>query len=67
MTITVDVDTDSYAWTTTLKLADHYGLTIYDATYLELARRRSLPLATLDAALRKAAADMRVVCLGLEA
>lgn len=29
-------------------LAAQYGLTTYDATYLELALRRSLPLATLD-------------------
>ncbi len=30
-------------------------LTPYDAVYFELARRRKLPLATLDAALVKAA------------
>ncbi|KQP18126.1 type II toxin-antitoxin system VapC family toxin [Pseudorhodoferax sp. Leaf267] len=35
-------------------LAAQHGLTTYDATYLELAVRRSLPLATLDAALLKA-------------
>ena len=35
-------------------LATRHGLTTYDATYLELAMRRSLPLATLDAALLKA-------------
>ena len=34
--------------------ADHH-LTPYDAVYFELARRRKLPLATLDAALVKAA------------
>lgn len=32
-----------------------HGLTFYDGTYLELANRMSLPLATLDAALLKAA------------
>ena len=31
-----------------LPMADRYGLTVYDATYLELAIRRGLPLATLD-------------------
>lgn len=31
------------------------GLTAYDAAYLELARRRKLPLATLDAKMRAAA------------
>ena len=34
--------------------ADHH-LTAYDAVYFELARRRKLPLATLDGALVKAA------------
>jgi predicted nucleic acid-binding protein len=32
-----------------------YGLTIYDATYLELALRRSLLLASRDEALRNTA------------
>jgi hypothetical protein len=30
--VTVDADTDAYAWTTTLHLAERFGLTIYDAT-----------------------------------
>jgi predicted nucleic acid-binding protein len=66
MPITVDADTDTYAWTTTLRLADRFGLTIYDATYLELAQRRSLPLATLDRALREAATALQIPLLGLE-
>lgn len=37
------------------ELAVAHGLTPYDAVYFELARRRNLPLATLDAALVKAA------------
>ena len=65
--ITVDADTDTYAWTTTLRLAERFGLTIYDATYLELAQRRSLPLATLDKELREAAATLNVTLVGLEA
>ena len=44
MPITVDPDTDIYVWTTTLRLADRYRLTIYDACYLELAQRRSLAI-----------------------
>lgn len=66
MPITVDEDTDTYAWTTTLRLAERFGLTIYDAAYLELAQRRSLPLATLDKELREAAASLDVTLLGLE-
>ena len=56
--ITTDPDSDHHAWTTTLRLADRFALTIYDATYLELAQRHGLPLATLDAPLRKAAETM---------
>jgi len=36
--ITTDQQTDSYAWTDTLNLADHLRLSVYDAAYLELAR-----------------------------
>ena len=35
-------------------LAASHGLSVYDAAYLELAMRRGLPMATLDAATRKA-------------
>ena len=38
-----------------LPLARRHGLSAYDAAYLELSIRRSAPLATLDARLRKAA------------
>jgi predicted nucleic acid-binding protein len=38
-----------------LSLARGHGLSAYDATYLELALRRGLPLATLDRRLRAAA------------
>jgi len=37
------------------RLASQHRLTAYDAAYLDLARRLSLPLATLDDDLRKAA------------
>jgi len=51
----LDADADGRIWSTTVELADLYGLTVYDAAYLELAQRRRLPLATLDAALARAA------------
>ena len=38
-----------------LDLARRRSLTVYDATYLELAQRRDAPLATLDQALMAAA------------
>jgi predicted nucleic acid-binding protein len=58
--ITTDQQTDSQAWTETLKIADLFRLTVYDAAYLELARRRNLPLATLDQELRTAATGFAV-------
>jgi predicted nucleic acid-binding protein len=64
MPITVDADTGTYAWTTTLRLAERFALTVYDAAYLELAQRRSLPLATLDHELRGAASTLGVALLG---
>lgn len=67
MPIVVDPDTDAYAWTTTLRLAERFALTVYDSTYLELAQRRSLPLATLDSALRTAATTLGITVVGLEA
>jgi len=47
-----------------LALARTHGLTAYDATYLELALRLSLPLATLDDDLRNAAQGEGVPLLG---
>ncbi len=47
-----------------LALARQRGLTVYDAAYLELARRESEPLATLDVALAIAARAERVPLLG---
>ena len=44
-------------------LALQHQLTTYDATYLELAKRRKLPLATLDKALRAAAKKEKVALL----
>lgn len=39
------------------------GLSIYDASYLELAARREIPLATFDEKLRKAAIKVGVLLL----
>lgn len=64
MPISVDPDTDVYAWTTTLQLADRFQLIAYDAAYLELAQRRKLPLATLDHQLRAAVKALGVMLLG---
>ncbi len=52
--IVVDTETESKAWGPALDLADRFSLSVYDACYLELAQRRTLPLATLDNDLRAA-------------
>ncbi|CUQ65380.1 type II toxin-antitoxin system VapC family toxin [Candidatus Nitrospira inopinata] len=53
--IEVDAATFARALSDTLHLARRYKLSAYDASYLELALRAGLPLATLDEALQKAA------------
>ena len=63
--ITVDQETDRQAWGATTELAARHRLTLYDAAYLELARRRCLPLATLESELRAAANAEDVPLLGL--
>ena len=50
-----DTLTGEKALVETLALARTYGLTTYDAAYLELALRENLPMATLDTDLLKAA------------
>jgi predicted nucleic acid-binding protein len=63
--ISTDADTEKQAWGATLALASRHRLTLYDAAYLELAQRRTLPLATLDRELRVAASAEHVQLLGL--
>lgn len=53
--ILIDDATGARGLPETLNLARRYRLSSYDASYLDLALRRSLPLATLDADLAKAA------------
>jgi len=63
MKIATDMETDAYAWSTTLHLADRLQLTPYDACYLELAQRRNLPLASLDKELRAAGRKLKIPLL----
>ena len=53
MRIVLDADHDSGM---VLELARRHGLSVYDASYLEVALRQALPLATLDQRLREAVA-----------
>jgi predicted nucleic acid-binding protein len=65
------IETDDMAggtvWrSSVLTLADVEALTFYDAIYLELAIRLGLPLASSDAALRRAARRRGIVVLPAE-
>jgi predicted nucleic acid-binding protein len=62
--IILDTETTDQAWTVTVRLAERHRLSAYDATYLELAQRRKLPLATLDEELAKAAKVSGMTVLG---
>lgn len=55
ISLSADLETNDFAWTTTYHLAADEELTVYDATYLELALRLGATLATLDADLAAAA------------
>jgi predicted nucleic acid-binding protein len=50
--------------TDVLMLARRHRLSVYDASYLELARRHGVPLATLDKELITAAASAGIQLLG---
>jgi predicted nucleic acid-binding protein len=52
---TVEVDSALVRPSVLIETARRTRLTVYDAAYVELAGRRSLPLATLDDALAEAA------------
>ena len=59
--IAVDDVSAARAWDGVLSLAREQQLSAYDATYLELAMREGLPLATADNALKRAAKRCGVV------
>ena len=55
MNLTIDVESGNAAFHKISELAEEYGLSIYDAVYLEVALRRGLALASRDRALVSAA------------
>jgi len=55
LNIKADFEGASLAFGRVSELADLHGLSVYDATYLELALREQLPLVTKDEGLRAAA------------
>src|SRR5712691_8877614 len=58
-----EVDQTPVAMRPAVDLARRFQLTVYDAVYLELAKRETLPLATLDKSLRAAAGKAGVALL----
>ncbi len=60
--LTIDEEGSRRAFGEISALAEKHGLTIYDATYLELALRRSLPLASRDETLKNAAKRCGLKC-----
>jgi predicted nucleic acid-binding protein len=61
--ISVDQETTLRAWREILTMARAESLTTYDATYLELAARRGVPLLTMDSDLALAAVRLGVAVL----
>ena len=61
--IRVDPDMPGRAFRDVLPLAREQRLTTYDASYLELAMRLGLPLASKDTALIRAATALRITTL----
>lgn len=64
-TLPIRVDQTSLEWAVgpILNLARAQGLSAYDAAYVELALRLGLPLATQDARMRQAAANLGISIL----
>ena len=59
--IEVDARSPYKAMQDVLAVARDYGISAYDACYIELAIRTKLPLATLDSALRKVATRLGLI------
>jgi predicted nucleic acid-binding protein len=56
----IDHDMASLAFTRLSELATAHRLSVYDATYLELAQRRKIPLACKDGPLQRAAKQVGI-------
>ena len=53
--VVIDHEAAALAFTRLVELASEHEVTLYDATYIELATRRRLPLASNDARMKQAA------------
>ena len=61
--IRYDLESPRFATRGIAELAEKHFLSVYDAAYLELALRRSLPIATQDGQLKEAAKKLGVEVL----
>lgn len=61
--IKIDQTTLEHTWLETMDIATQYGLTLYDASYLELALRYGIPIATLDKSLKRASKIAGIVTI----
>jgi predicted nucleic acid-binding protein len=61
--VEIDAASTEHALEEIMSLGQKYDLTTYDASYLELAKRRRIPLATHDAQLRKACVAAKITVL----
>ncbi|MCY0096255.1 type II toxin-antitoxin system VapC family toxin [Hoeflea ulvae] len=62
--IKTDQESAAALWNEAQVICDDYQLSAYDAAYLELARRRRIPLATLDNAMIRAADALDISLIG---
>jgi predicted nucleic acid-binding protein len=58
--LVIDYEAATMAFTRLVDLASENELTVYDATYIELATRRQLPLASNDEQMKRAAIRLGV-------
>ncbi|MBU1670073.1 MAG: type II toxin-antitoxin system VapC family toxin [Actinobacteria bacterium] len=56
----VDQETPERALREVISLAREQGISTYDASYLDLAMRMGLPIATLDTSMRRAAGRLKI-------
>ena len=64
--VAIDPETAARAWDASPALARKHKLSLYDAVYLELAKRKRLPLASFDQQLLRAAEAEQVASAGQE-
>lgn len=64
--IETDEESHHHVLSSVLPLAFRLGLSVYDASYLELAIRHGLPLATLDRELVTKAQGINIKIIGLD-